>query len=302
MQLNQRVPQKILPALILFLILISTVVMSCGEKGVFRRLVDTIPDRAVTRVNSVNMRIAPFVLASKVDVLQKGIPLKIVDRSDKKDRIGRSVDYWYRVRLINGLEGWIYGTGLTLNESPGKGENPVWNIPSTSSVIPDGDLRGKWKVSSGGDSFKRVELLFRKDGTFLYQRGAEMPAEGTYKVDADLNSIQLKSGSLPDGTGIKYFFTGRELRLSGDIGGTRVVFRRSSMPGLKVKKSRKQLPDMGTMEGGEGGSDFTGGETPEDDSGLTPDMDVTESEAGAGENRGNQDSNPLQISPSDLSE
>ncbi len=219
--------------------------ISCGQKSVFEKLVSNLPDKAYTKVNRVNMRVSPFILGSKVDVLRKGVELKVVERSETKDIIGSSREYWYRVRMVNGVEGWIYGTGLLFDKpEDDKSDLEIWRIPMDSSMLPDADLRGKWKVSSGGERFNRVDLVLRGDGTFSYQTGIEMPAEGTYSISREKNQIILNSGSLPDGKSFLYTFSGEELRLVSEISGTRVVFRRFSAPAMKRKKIAKEIPGV----------------------------------------------------------
>ena len=60
-----------------------------------------------------NLRIAPLALASVLEILTKNTPVEIIGRTKNKVKIGKNIDYWYRIKLENKIEGWIYGTSLS---------------------------------------------------------------------------------------------------------------------------------------------------------------------------------------------
>ena len=60
-----------------------------------------------------NLRIAPLAIASILEILVKNTPVKIIGRTKNKVKIGKNMDYWYRIKLENKTEGWIYGTSLS---------------------------------------------------------------------------------------------------------------------------------------------------------------------------------------------
>ncbi len=212
--------------ILLFSILFMT--FACGEESVFRRLV--IPRSAYTSVNGVNLRIDPFLLSSRVDVLRKGVHVSIKDRSAEKERIGKTSDYWYKVVLDNGVEGWVFGSSLSFQATlPEKNDLPPYVIRPDSANLPVVDIRGRWRNIDPASRMGGVELLLREDSSFLYQREKGMPLEGSYRNDRSSGQIILESSSLPEGGIFSYFFVGPEVRLTSTLNHTPFVLKRIAL-------------------------------------------------------------------------
>ncbi|MBN1898001.1 MAG: SH3 domain-containing protein [Spirochaetes bacterium] len=60
-------------------------------------------------IDSVKLRDIPSTKAKVVKKIPAGTLVRIVERSEKRESISNMYDYWFRVKLIDGLEGWIYG-------------------------------------------------------------------------------------------------------------------------------------------------------------------------------------------------
>ncbi len=65
-------------------------------------------------IESVRLRKGPSSRAKIIKRIPAGTMVKIIDRSAKKVSISNMYDYWYKVKLINGLEGWVYGFYLRM--------------------------------------------------------------------------------------------------------------------------------------------------------------------------------------------
>ncbi len=76
------------------------------------------------KTSTANLRTDPFVLASIVDILVYNTPFKIISRTKKSVRIASGNRYWYKVRLENKIEGWLYGSVIsqTINKEDSKSE------------------------------------------------------------------------------------------------------------------------------------------------------------------------------------
>ena len=71
----------------------------------------------ITTVSAMRVRRVPQVAADEVTRLKLGTVVSAIARSAGQDTIGGKTDYWYRVRLSNGGDGWLYG-GLLLDYDP----------------------------------------------------------------------------------------------------------------------------------------------------------------------------------------
>ncbi len=60
-------------------------------------------------IDSVRIRKEPRTKSKILKRVKAGTLVKILDRSDRKVAISNMYAYWYKVKLISGLEGWVYG-------------------------------------------------------------------------------------------------------------------------------------------------------------------------------------------------
>jgi hypothetical protein len=68
--------------------------------------------KRITSASAVRVRSGPSTSAAVVDTLSIGVVLDELGRSDAPQRVGEQEDYWYRVGLPGGKQGWVFG-GLT---------------------------------------------------------------------------------------------------------------------------------------------------------------------------------------------
>jgi hypothetical protein len=73
----------------------------------------------ITVASGVRVRNAPQVAAEEIERLQFGTVVGQLEQSAAKEKINQVEDYWYRVALPSGKEGWVFG-GLTVFFDPGK--------------------------------------------------------------------------------------------------------------------------------------------------------------------------------------
>ena len=73
----------------------------------------------ITTVSAVRVRTGPQFAEQEVTRLKLGAVVSAVARSAEQSEIGGKKDYWYRVRLPEGGEGWVFG-GLLADYDPAR--------------------------------------------------------------------------------------------------------------------------------------------------------------------------------------
>src|SRR5262249_8404417 len=71
------------------------------------------PPSMITTASGVRVRASAQVSAEELIKLPIGTVLDVGERSAGKEAIGGASDYWYRVSLPDGRQGWIFGAFLT---------------------------------------------------------------------------------------------------------------------------------------------------------------------------------------------
>lgn len=179
---------------------------------------------ASVRVKKMPMRIDPLPLAGEVEILNAGDKVELLKKSARKFRSGTVEDYWYFARSPSGLEGWLYGGGLSVALA-GTGEE-VEQKYTEKQVLEN--LIGKWwELLPDGDTGLR-KIYFWPDGKYKYGIGAADMKEGQYKIRLADKVIEMKDGS-PAGETLEFRFIGQEMRLSGDAEGKNYLFKRGEL-------------------------------------------------------------------------
>lgn len=68
--------------------------------------------KRITIASAVRIRSGPGATSAVLDTVSIGTLMRELGRSDRTETIGDRQDYWYRVGLPGGKEGWVFG-GLT---------------------------------------------------------------------------------------------------------------------------------------------------------------------------------------------
>ena len=69
-----------------------------------------------TDENNVRLRKQPTTGGEIIAQLAKGTKVKVLDRTGAEETISGLTSYWYKVRLSNGTEGWMFGAWLKIEE------------------------------------------------------------------------------------------------------------------------------------------------------------------------------------------
>lgn len=172
--------------------------------------------------HKASLRIDPTTVASEIAFLDRGLEVQVVGRSVEKQRISGYHEYWYRIRLTDGIEGWVYGASLSIGEAGGKRRGPVQDEKELAL-----SLVGKWWEvrTDGSTGYRRLYLW--PDGVYKYAYGTEGPMrEGKYTIVAADMQVKLDP---PAGMGdtVSLRRLGTELRMFVQTDGKKVSLRRA---------------------------------------------------------------------------
>lgn len=74
----------------------------------FKKILHEAGMRMITGTG-VRIRATPNLKGTIIASLEKGAIVEELERSERKEKVGNDLDHWYKVRLDNGQEGWIFG-------------------------------------------------------------------------------------------------------------------------------------------------------------------------------------------------
>lgn len=63
----------------------------------------------ITTATGVRLRSAPQTAAEEVTKLGLGVVVRVLGRSESRERVGSAEDFWYNVAAPDGREGWVFG-------------------------------------------------------------------------------------------------------------------------------------------------------------------------------------------------
>lgn len=154
---------------------------------------------AITLSNNTAIRIDPYVFSSRIELLKKGETIKVISQSNTKSWIGKSKDYWFKVRMDNGIEGWTFGKNIKIISS--KDKEDISGIVTSFFKGETEDMRksleGKWwSINRFGD-FTRHGLEFSTSGKYKSYKKLKDPKiiSGEYRIDFHNNFLLFDEGS-----------------------------------------------------------------------------------------------------------
>jgi len=184
--------------LISALIIILSVIAGCSPHDGHSPFAGSRKDIGVIVVADSAVRVDPFIYSSRVAVLPMGENVEVTDRSREQSRVAGTQDFWYKVRLRDGISGWIYGQNIKVFK-----EGSDRSIESYAKELRAGEdekarkeLGGKWWSVTGEDNFTDHILSIRENGTYAsLRRGSEKPLEGDYIIDSAQGTITFSAGT-----------------------------------------------------------------------------------------------------------
>lgn len=140
-----------------------------------------------------------MIFAGIVAELNKGATVRVLEKSSEKTWVGKSHDYWFRIRTKDGVTGWVFGQNISIHSS--KGDISMDSAVSDFMQIENARVRqylmGKWWSTNEFGDFTDHCIELYESGTYKsYLKGnEENPIVGTYKVDFNKNAIIFSRGT-----------------------------------------------------------------------------------------------------------
>jgi len=183
---------KIFNAIALLLILV--VFFSCKKSDEGGLLLNNSAPRkfAVVITPNTAMRIDPLVFSSRVALLKKGDFGEVIDRTTEEKRVGSNRNYWYKIKLSNGIQGWVFGENLNILENADSDnvESYLGKFWEKESEELKKELHGKWWSVNRFNDFTNHCLEIYNDGRYKsYLKGATKKLEGEYNFDFNKSQI-----------------------------------------------------------------------------------------------------------------
>jgi SH3 domain-containing protein len=172
--------------------------ISCGNKKEEKTNIISDATMGIVLTRNTTLRIDPFIFSARIDLLKKGTTIEIKGKSSSKTWIGKSKDYWYKVKLHNNLTGWIFGKNLRIISSEKDDlTDYVNNFWEKETLEMKKDIAGKWWSQNSFGDFTRHAIEFAEDGRYKSYMKAANPKiyEGIYNFDFEKNEILFLKGA-----------------------------------------------------------------------------------------------------------
>lgn len=214
------------------LLITAFLMTGCSRDDAGDRKYGKPKDIGVIVVDDASVRLEPFLYAARVAVLTTGDNVEVLDHSKEQSRIAGKIDYWYRVRLRDGIVGWIYGQNMKIfsEGSDSSVASFAKELREEENAKASKELRGKWwsVAGIGEDTFTDHILALRENGTYAsLKKGSTTPVEGEYSIDSLKGEITFDKGT-SFGDKANFVIRGEIYLLETTIDGKNVKFKRIS--------------------------------------------------------------------------
>lgn len=189
---------KILNSFCIFTV-VTICLCSCDLKDSNTRVIKSDEYIGVIIARNTSLRIDPYIFSSKIDMLNKGETVTIIDKSKTKSWIGGISNYWYRVLYKNSIPGWIYGENIKLvkKSSFSNMNDYMADYWEKEAEIIKNDIVGKWwSQNSDGDFTDHCIEIYKEGNYKSYKKGDINNAiSGEYNFDFNKNEIIFLKGT-----------------------------------------------------------------------------------------------------------
>lgn len=145
------------------------------------------------------VRIDPMIFAGIITVLNKGTSVEVLEKSKEQSWVGKSSDYWYKIRMNDGITGWVFGQNISIHYSKDRDgiDMEVSNFMAGEGIKTRRYLAGKWwSINQFGDFTNHCLELYESGAYKSYQKGKEnSPLTGTYSIDFNKSEILFSGGT-----------------------------------------------------------------------------------------------------------
>jgi uncharacterized protein YgiM (DUF1202 family) len=218
----------------------------CGDAADFGK--ENIRQGGVVTENNTALRISPLVFSGIVTRLEKGYPFEVIERSAEKSKIARTTDFWYHIKLENGITGWIYGQNLRLMNIKNRKQldSVVSEFKEQESGAFAKALSGKWwSINAFGDFTNHALELYEDNKYKSYFKGQEKyPIQGEFSVDFSKSDIIFPRGTSFKAN-LKFAQRGSSYILYTSSGDTEMSFKKIQEGMEEEEKKDANIPADG---------------------------------------------------------
>jgi len=218
-------------SIIISAMFIISLITGCNK---FKQETPVIPENsagnplAVIITPNTALRIDPLIFTSRIDQLKKGEVGEVLEKSSEKKPVAGTVDYWYKIRLNNGITGWVYGSNINILKDSNRD-----NVESYLSQFWEKEtkelseaLHGRWWSVNRFNDFTSHVLEIYKDGKYKsYIKGSTKKIEGDYNFDFNKNQIIFLNNTTFEGD-LNYIRRGDEYTLSREDEKDEIKFKK----------------------------------------------------------------------------
>ncbi|MCL1864471.1 MAG: SH3 domain-containing protein [Spirochaetes bacterium] len=200
---------------------------------------------AVIITPNTALRIDPLIFTSRIAQLKKGEVGEVIGKSSEMKTVGKAQDYWYKIKLANGISGWVFGSNMNILKDSDKGHvasylSEFWE--KETSVLGEA-LHGKWWSINKFNDFTNHCLEIYKDGKYKsYFKGSQRKIEGEYNFDFNNSRIIFLKGTSFEGD-LNYFQRGDEYTLIRESETNEIRFKKINInpeAETEIEKSNPQ--------------------------------------------------------------
>lgn len=175
------------------IILLLALSVACGEKDQSAAPAD-IPDTARVMTDDLRIRISPNTMAAEIGRLKRDSPVKILQRSKDRVKIGGNEAHWYQISTPDGLKGWVYGAYLDVEAASGlaeAGEKIKEKIADMTT--------GRWYAMRRNGGLTDFFLSLYSNGSFDSGNGKKVSSKGDYtlEISGNIGNIILSDEKNP---------------------------------------------------------------------------------------------------------
>jgi hypothetical protein len=197
---KNRITERIITGVTaVFLLSVFSLSSGCSKEDPVEEKIISENRMGIILTAGTALRIDPFIFSARLSLLKKGDTLKILERSSEKTWIGKSRDYWYKVRLKNGITGWLFGKNMRLISETSSNDVSAYVKDffkeETGQMLKK--ITGKWwSVNRFGDfTYHGLEIF--PDGKYKSYYKSENPRirEGEISIDFNNNKLLFDKGA-----------------------------------------------------------------------------------------------------------
>lgn len=204
---------------------------------------------AVIITPNTALRVDPLIFTSRIAQLKKGEVGEVLEKSSEKKPVAGTVDFWYKIRLSNGISGWVYGSNINILKDSNRD-----NVESYLSQFWEKEteelstaLHGRWWSVNRFNDFTSHVIEIYKDGKYKsYIKGNAKKFEGDYNFDFNNSKIIFLNGTTFEGD-LNYTRRGDEFTLSREDEKDEIKFKKINVnPESETEEPALQKKDEGT--------------------------------------------------------